>query len=371
VITVVGVGADGWDGLTSAAQQAISQAQTLIGSRRQLDVVGREGMAWRTLAELERLLDQHPDCVLLASGDPMHYGIGARLAATREIRVIPAVSSIALACARLGWAQQHVRVVSLVGRAPSLGVLRSGERLLVLSADETTPTLVRDLLAAQGFSESSVTVLSSLGGPDEHAGEPVDALNVVAVECRGQGLPVVAGLPDEAFENDGQITKREVRAMVLALLQPFPGQLLWDVGAGTGSVGIEWARAGGRAVAVERDSDKCARVGRNARALGVPLLEVVEGDAPDVLTTLDHPDAVFVGGGVTVPGLLDACWDALTAGGRLVANAVTVESEAVLLAWQAKHGGSLTRLSVQRTAPVGSFTGWKPMTTLTIWAATR
>ncbi|MCW2707668.1 MAG: precorrin-6Y methyltransferase [Frankiales bacterium] len=371
MITVVGVGADGWAGLTSAAQQAISSAGTVLGAPRQLALVPVNGLAWRTLPELEALLDEHPECVLLASGDPMHFGIGATLAGRREIRVIPAVSSIALACARLGWAQQDIRVVSLVGRAPCLGPLRDGERLLVLSADATTPAKVADLLAEQGFARSTVSVLSDLGGPAEHVGEPISDLNIVAVECHGGALPLVPGLPDDAFENDGQITKREVRAVVLSLLAPQPDQLLWDVGAGTGSVGIEWARAGGRTVAVERDAEKSARVTRNASALGVPAVQVVTGDAPDVLGSLERPDAVFVGGGATAPGVLDACWDALPAGGRLVANAVTVESEALLLAWQAKHGGELLRLSVQRTAPVGSFTGWKPMTTVTVWSLTK
>ncbi|MCW2673009.1 MAG: precorrin-6y C5,15-methyltransferase (decarboxylating), CbiE subunit [Frankiales bacterium] len=370
MITVVGIGADGWEGLTGPARAAVSAAPVLLGAPRQLALVPRDGIAWNSLTQLDALLDQHPVVVLLASGDPMHFGIGATLARHRDVTVIPAVSSISLACARLGWAVQEVRVVSLVGRRPSLGVLRDRERLLVLSSDATTPSLVTDLLAAQGFSDSELTVLSNLGGPDERVGEPFDALNVVGVECRGAGLPTVPGLPDDAFEHDGQITKREVRAVVLSLLAPQPGQLLWDVGAGTGSVAIEWSRAGGTAVAVERDTDKLMRIMRNAAALGV-LLDTRGGDAPDALTTLLRPDAVFVGGGATTPGLLDACWDALQPGGRLVVNAVTTKSEAAVLAWQAKHGGSLTRLSVQRTAAVGSFTGWKPMTTVTIWSVTK
>ncbi len=367
MITVVGIGADGWEGLTPAAQQAISAAPLVLGSPRQLALVPVEGRPWTKLAELEQLLTD--DCVVLASGDPTHFGIGATLARTRGVRIIPSVSSISLACARLGWAQQDVRVVSLVGRAPSLGPLRDGERLLVLSADATTPSLVSDLVLAQGFN-AVLQVLSDLGGPDERLGEPWSDLNVVAVEVTGSRRPVVPGLPDEAFENDGQITKREVRAVVLALLAPLPGQRLWDVGAGTGSVGIEWARAGGLVSAVERDPAKAERVERNAAALGA-LVQVTVGDAPEALAALPAPDAVFVGGGATAPGLLDACWDALAVDGRLVATAVTTESEALLLAWQAKHGGTLTRLSVQRTAPVGSFTGWKPMTTVTIWSVTR
>jgi precorrin-6Y C5,15-methyltransferase (decarboxylating) len=370
VITVVGVGADGWEGLTPLAQQAISAAPVVIGAPRQLALVPREGIPWVKMPELHALLDAHPDCVVLASGDPMVYGLGGFLGERPDVQVLPSVSSISLACARMRWALQDVRVVSLVGRPPVLGPLRDGERLLVLSADATTPSLVAELLAAQGFESSSLTVLSELGGPEEHVGEPWSPLNIVAVECRGTGRPLVPGLPDDAFENDGQITKREVRAVLLSLLAPSPGQLLWDVGAGTGSVAVEWARAGGVAVAVEKDPAKCARVARNAAALGV-LLDVRQGEAPDVLSELPPPHAVFVGGGATAPGLLDACWDALPPGGRLVVNAVTVESEAVLLSWQAKHGGELLRLSVQRTAPVGSFTGWKPMTTVTVWSVTR
>jgi precorrin-6Y C5,15-methyltransferase (decarboxylating) len=377
-IVVVGIGADGWDGLTPAAQQAISSADVLFGSARQLATIPgtAQQVGWPTplLPALDGLLAEHADRrrVVIASGDPMFFGIGATLARTHDVEVIPHVSSASLACARMGWALQDVTVVSLVGRplASLQLAVSDGARVLVLSASAATPGEVAGALELWGFGASTLTVLSQLGGPDEST-EVVDDLNVIALECRGTGLPRVGGLPDEAFENDGQITKREVRAVLLSLLAPQPGQLLWDVGAGTGSVGIEWARAGGRTVAVEKSPDKCARIVRNASALGVPSLQVVEGGAPDVLASCDAPHAVFVGGGATAPGMLDACWSALRPGGRLVVNAVTVESEAVLLAWQAKHGGSLLRLSVQRTAPVGGFTGWKPMTSLTIWSVTR
>jgi precorrin-6Y C5,15-methyltransferase (decarboxylating) len=359
----------------------------LFGSARQLASLPgtAQRVTWPTplLPALDALLEAHADQrrVVVASGDPMHFGIGATIARSHAVEVVPHVSSVSLACARMGWSQQDVTVASAVGR-PLAALhleLRDGARLLVLSESAATPAAVAELLVARGFGDSVVSVWSQLGGPDEACSSApasswsgaVDDLNVVAIECRGEGLPRVPGLPDEAFENDGQITKREVRAVVLALLAPQPAQLLWDVGAGTGSVGIEWARSGGRTVAVEKDPDKCARIRRNSDGLGVPALRVVVGSAPDALAALDAPDAVFVGGGATAPGLLDACWSALRPGGRLVVNAVTVESEAVLLAWQAKQGGSLLRLSVQRTAPVGGFTGWKPMTSLTIWSVTR
>ena len=233
-------------------------------------------------------------------------------------------------------------------------------------------------------SATSPSEASASGTADAWSAD-VDDLNVIALQCAGRpaapALPSVPGLPDEAFENDGQITKREVRAVLLSLLAPRAGELLWDVGAGTGSVGLEWVRAGGRCVALEQSADKCARVVRNASAFGIltsdradsraASLAVVTGEAPAALAGFPAPDAVFVGGGATAPGMLDACWDALRPGGRLVVNAVTVESEALLLAAHASRGGELLRLSVQRTAPVGSFTGWKPMTTLTIWSVTR
>ena len=387
-LVVVGIGADGWEGLTPGAQRELSAADVLFGMQRQLDLVPLEvqKVTWDTplVPSILPLLSAHAGRrrVVVASGDPSFYGIGTTLQRlVGDVRVVPHVSSASLACAREGWALQDVRVLSLVGRPleSAHSALHDGARLLILSADASTPALVAAALVDKGFGSSTVAVWSQLGGPAEACvrataetwSGTVDPLNVIAVECVGPGLPVVPGLPDEVFENDGQITKREVRAVLASLLAPQPGQLLWDVGAGTGSVGIEWARSGGRTIAVEKDGAKASRVTRNAASLGVPEVQVVLGPAPDVLTGLAAPDAVFVGGGATVPGLLDTCWDALQPGGRLVVNAVTAESEAVVLAWQAKHGGELLRLSVQRTAPLGGFTGWKPMTTVTIWSATR
>ena len=386
-LVVVGIGADGWEGLSAPARTELMAAEVLFGGPRQLDLVplAVPKVAWRTplLATLREVLDEHEGRrrVVLASGDPMLFGIGTTLSRWYDLRVFPQVSSVSLACARQGWAVQDVQVVSLVGRPIEslLRALHEGAQVLVLSEDGGTPGQVAELLTAHGFGASELAVWSQLGGPAEACelgsaaswAAKVDPLNVVALTCHGSGLPDVPGLPEEAFDNDGQITKREVRAVVLALLAPEPGRLLWDVGAGTGSVGIEWARAGGRTVAVERAPDKCQRISRNAASLGVPAVTVVAGEAPQVLEGLASPDAVFVGGGATTPGLLEACWSALSRQGRLVVTAVTVESEAVLLAWQAKYGGELLRLSVQRTAPVGTFTGWKPMTTVTVWSVTR
>jgi precorrin-6Y C5,15-methyltransferase (decarboxylating) len=303
------------------------------------------------------------------------------------VRVLPAPSSVSLACARLGWAVEDVQVVSLVGRPLELLVphVQPGRRLLVLGSDGDTPAQVAALLAGRGYGQSVLTVLGGLGGPDESVltgtaaswSQPAPPLVVTAIECRIDAgtmpLPTTPGLPDGAYESDGQLTKSEIRAITLSRLAALPGKLLWDIGAGSGSIGIEWMRAHptSRAVAVEARAERAERIARNATRLGVPYLRVVHGQAPEVLTRLPDPDAVFVGGGLTTPGLLEACWAALRAGGRMVANAVTVESEAVLAAWHTRLGGDMVRVSVQRAEPVGSFTGWKPALPVTIWSVVK
>jgi precorrin-6Y C5,15-methyltransferase (decarboxylating) len=329
-------------------------------------------------------------CVL-ASGDPMFHGIGAtlaRLVGPDRLDVVPHPSSVSLACARLGWPVDGVEVVNACGRplARVRRVLAPGARILVLGEDATTPGALAALLVDTGYGASTLTVLAQLGGPGERRAHgsahdwthpPDDPLNVVAVACVADpGAPVrgeVPGLPDDAYDHDGQLTKREVRAVTLAHLAPRPGELLWDVGAGNGSIGIEWSRAHRtcRAVAVESHDARAARIAANADALGVPSLRVVHGRAPAALAGLPAPDVVFLGGGLTSPGVLDACWAALRPGGRLVANAVTLEAEAVLAAEYARRGGALTRVAVSRSAPVGGFTGWRPAMPVTIWSTTK
>ncbi|MFC0554737.1 precorrin-6y C5,15-methyltransferase (decarboxylating) subunit CbiE [Planotetraspora thailandica] len=398
MITVVGIGADGWPGLAPASRAALEKAEVLIGGPRQLDLVppsGAERVAWPSplLAALPGLIDEHAgrDVCVLASGDPMFFGIGstlARLLGPGRLRVLPHLSSLSLACARLGWPAEQVEVVSLVGRP--LAVLNApvqpGRRLIVLSADGATPSRVAGLLTARGYGASKLIVLSDLGAPTEARQDGTAAawphttsaaLNVVAVECAAgpdtRALPLVPGLPDDAFEHDGQLTKREVRAVSLSRLAPLPGETLWDVGAGAGSIAIEWMRShpSCTAVAVEGRAERAERIRRNADALGVPGLRVVEGAAPAALDGLPRPDAVFVGGGVTAPGVVEACWAALRPGGRLVANAVTLESEAVVGQWYGRLGGDLVRLAVQRASPVGGFTGWRAMMPVTVWSVTK
>ncbi|MFD7502890.1 precorrin-6y C5,15-methyltransferase (decarboxylating) subunit CbiE [Streptomyces sp. NPDC059850] len=398
-LTVVGVGADGWDGLAPDGREALRTAEVVIGGPRQLGLLPAECTAERVpwpsplRPAVPELLAAHAGrrvCVL-ASGDPMFFGIGrtlTELLGPGALRVLPHPSSVAYACARLGWAQEDTEVISLVGRplAALSRALYPGRRVLVLSAGAATPAEVAGLLRDRGFGPTRMRVLEQLGGAREHTVEstaeewphpPGDPLNVIALDCAPAAdtphLSAVPGLPDAAYEHDGQLTKRHVRAATLAALAPAPGELLWDVGGGSGSIAVEWMRAhpACRAVSVERDPVRATRITRNATALGVPALRVVTGAAPAALDGLPAPDAVFVGGGATTPGLLEACWAALPAGGRLVVNTVTLESEALLTTWYTRHGGDLIRLAVSHATPVGGFTGWRQAMPVTQWSTTK
>lgn len=374
-VVVVGLGADGWDGLSPAAQQAVRRSKVLMGSQRQLDLVPGEfeRVAWPSplVPALPGLFERYRDVCVLASGDPMFHGIGTTLVRLlgARVTVIPHPSSVSLAAARLGWALNEVEVVSLVGRSPDLlrPALTPGRRVLVLGGDPET------VAALAG----SITVLEQLGGPAERVyrwdGRIADPLSIIAIEYSGPAYSRVPGLPDDAYESDGQLTKREVRAISVSTLAPLPGQLLWDVGSGSGSIAIEWARThpSCRAISVEQDAVRAERIIRNAASLGVPGIEVLVGRAPEALAGLEKPDAIFIGGGLTVPGVVQACWDALTGGGRLVVNAVTLESEAVVAQWYARLGGDLVRVAVNRGSAVGGFTGWRPHMPVTTWSVTK
>lgn len=404
-ITVVGVGADGV--LAAPVAGLLAEADVVLGGERHLALVpsrpGQQHVAWpRPMSELPHLLARlDADApgrrvVALASGDPLVSGVGTTLVGllgADAVQVLPAVSSVALARARMGWSAERCDVVTLVGRdvAALRRHLASGHRLLVLTSDEHAPGEIGRLLTDAGYGASRVSVLGDLGGDAETrldtraddlgAGRPspsaLPRLHVLAVELDGVDGPAASwatGLADACFESDGQLSRRDVRAGALARLAPRPGHLLWDVGAGAGSVGIEWLRAHPttRAVAVEADPARAERITRNAAALGVPRLQVVSASAPDALADLPRPDAIFVGGGATATGLLDACRDALRPGGRLVVHGVTLETEALLLAARAAHGGELTRVSVEQVTPLGGrFTGWTPARAVVSWAWVR
>ncbi|MFJ1931444.1 precorrin-6y C5,15-methyltransferase (decarboxylating) subunit CbiE [Kitasatospora sp. NPDC088160] len=396
-ITVVGIGADGWPGLSTIGRAALRAAEVVVGGPRQLnllphDEVAAERVPWPSPLRpaVPGLFAAHADrrVAVLASGDPMFHGIGRTLAETvgaGRLRVLPHPSSVSHACARLGWPLESTEVVSLVGRPlDTLALaLNPGRRLLVLSADATTPAAVAALLTARGYGAARLRVLEQLGGPTERQLDgtadgwphpPGDPLNIIAVDLGdGPRSSLVPGLPDAAYESDGQLTKRHVRAATLAALAPSPGELLWDVGGGSGSIAVEWLRAHRdcRAVSIERDPVRAERIARNAAALGVPRLRVVTGPAPAALAELPTPDAVFIGGGLTATGLLDSCWAALRPGGRLVANTVTLESEALLTEWYRRNGGELVKLAVAHAVPVGGFTGWRQAMPVTQWSAVK
>lgn len=393
-LTVYGLGADGWESLNSHAQKGILDAEVLLGGVRHLDLVppvdGQERLAWPAPLRpgLPALLESVAGrrVAVLASGDPLLSGIGSTLVellGPDRVRIEPGVSSVALARARMGWSAESVEVITLVGRDPYavLGSLAPGHRLLLLSSDARTPAVVCALLTEHGFGASAVTVLGDLGAAEESRTDataatwdgPAPDLNVIAIDPVGTGHGWTAGLPDDAFEHDGQLTRRDARAGALARLAPRPGDLLWDVGAGAGSIGIEWLRTHPSlaAVAVEADPDRAARIERNARTLGVPRLRVVVGSAPGALADLPAPDAVFIGGGASRAGVLDSVLAALRPGGRLVVHGVTHQTETLLIARYADLGGELTRLQVETAAPIGAFTGWTPSRAITQWAWTK
>lgn len=394
-LTVIGIGEDGVAGLGDEAKQRIAGAEVVFGGKRHLALVASlirgEASPWPTPFDTEMrdvlALAGKKICVL-ASGDPFFHGVGVTLARKvkpEHMMVLPAPSSLSLAASRLGWALQDVEAISLHGHSIDLirPFLHPGARVLALTSDGDAPAAIAGLLDELGFGPSRLTVLEAIGGADEaHRTSRADAfdlkninpLNVLALEIEStpdaRVLPLTVGLADHLFEHDGQITKREIRAITLSALAPRRGELLWDIGAGSGSIGIEWmlAHPSLRAIAIEADSERAARINRNAAHCGVPGLVVIEGSAPKALAKLETPDAIFIGGGGSDAGVLEKAIKALRAGGRLVANAVTLEMEALLLDQHNRRGGDLTRIALSRAAPVGSMQAWRPAMPVMQWS---
>src|ERR1700733_9528348 len=392
-LAIVGIGEDGLEGLTPAARRLIAQAVFIVGGKRHLALAGSwraETMIWPS--PIENALDViearrgRPVCVL-ASGDPFFFGVGAMLMrrfTSDEMTSVPAPSAFALVASRLGWSQQDCALLTLHGRPLEAIIphLQPGARIVALSWDDATPAKLAALLAARGMGRSKLTICEAMGGLSERirtteaqdfALDKVAALNTIALEEIAEHgariLPRVAGLPDEWFEHDGQITKREIRAMTLSSLAPRRGELLWDVGSGSGSVAIEWMLAdpANSAVAIELRHDRAQRIARNALSFGVPGLSVVTGEAPHVFADLQKPDAIFIGGGASAPGMMDRAYDALASGGRLVVNAVTIETQAACVDWRARWGGELTQMAIAHAEPVGRYSGWRAAMPIVQW----
>lgn len=400
-LVVVGIGADGWAGLSEPARAALLGAEEIVGSSRQLELLPAEVSAqrrpWPSPIDslVEELISRNGEdgshvCVL-ASGDPMLYGIGVTLArrlGPERLIVHPHPSAFALACARLGWAEAEVQLLSAVGRPVEAlaRIAQPGRRIVVYVSGPGGAGEVAAVLSERGLGTSRLVVLEQLGGPDEQIHESTaaqwrdrqaSALHAVAVECRldpnARPRALVPGLPDNEYDSDGQLTKWPIRSIALAALAPLPGELLWDVGAGSGSIAIEWLRTepSARAIAVEADPERAQRILANARTLGVPQLEVLGARAPEALDGLPRPDAVFIGGGVSTAGVIDRCWQALTDGGRLAANAVTIEGEQALVEHRAQHGGELLRIELSDAHPIGGFSGWRPRRPVVQWSVRK
>lgn len=394
-LSLIGLGEDGADALAPAARALVAQASLIVGGARHLAMVdaSAERLQWPSpLSDaLPRILAQRgKPTVVLASGDPFFYGVGdliARHVARDEIFCVPAPSAFSLAAARLKWSQQDCALLSLHGRAFERVTphLQPRAKIIALSWDDTTPARLARHLALRGMGGSRLYVLERLGGAKERVRDAradafalndIAALNTVAVDVEAGGdavvIPLAPGLPDDWFEHDGQLTKRDIRAVTLSALAPRKGELLWDVGAGAGSVAIEWMLSdpSNRAIAIERDMERAARISRNALSLGVPDLRVVAGEAPQALAELDTPQAIFIGGGADA-ATLAAAWDALPRFGRIVVNAVTIETQSLLADAYRDKGGELIHLQIAHARPIGRFHALDPAMGVLQWRAVK
>jgi precorrin-6B C5,15-methyltransferase / cobalt-precorrin-6B C5,C15-methyltransferase len=405
-LSVVGIGDDGLTGLSPIAHSLLDQAEIIFGGKRHLAMLpindSRTQLVWQSpfRESIDKIISHRGQRVcVLASGDPMCYGVGSGLHQAlsaqglmplMEMTILPAPSAFSIACSRLGWTYSEIETVSLCGRDLHLvqPLLYPGAKILALSADRHTPIQLAQILQEWGFADVQMTILEHLGGSqermvsdqinhwvNENSDQLIADLHTIALECPDciPGYSRLPGLPDDAYIHDGQLTKREIRAVTLSTLAPCPGQLLWDVGAGNGSIAIEWLRSHprNRAIAIEQHPQRLQNILANATKLGVPNLQVISGQAPFALINLLAPDAIFIGGGLTISSVFETCWNALKPGGKLVANGVTVETEQLIFQLQQQYGGTLDRIAIQRAEPVGKFLGWKALNSVTQWSVEK
>jgi precorrin-6Y C5,15-methyltransferase (decarboxylating) len=397
-LSIIGIGEDGLVGLSPIALSCLEKAKIIFGGERHLSMIpqddNREKISWKSpfSTSITDIINYRGEAVcILASGDPLCYGVGATILKDidiSEITIIPAPSAFSLACSRLGWSLTEVETLSLCGRPVSLlqSYIYPGAKLLILSEGKNTPAVMAEILINRGYGNSRITILEKMGNINENIitdiasnwqEKNIAPLNTIAVECIADkgiiGLSRFPGLPDNAFHHDGQLTKREVRAVTLSSLAPLPGELLWDVGAGCGSISIEWMRSDRRcrAIAIEQNSTRLNYMADNAAALGTPNLQIMAGKALEVIPNLPAPNAIFIGGGVTAPEILENCWNVLLPGGRMVVNVVTLEGEQRLYQWYETVGGNFTRIAIQRAEPIGKFLGWKAMSPVTQWVGVK
>ncbi|MGV8996139.1 MAG: precorrin-6y C5,15-methyltransferase (decarboxylating) subunit CbiE [Parvibaculaceae bacterium] len=397
-LSIIGIGADGIAGLSKRACDLICQAELIVGGTRHLELASAL-ITGKVHAWPSPLQDGMPEIiahrgrrvVVLASGDPFFFGVGSLLAQhipASEFLCLPAPSSVSLAASRLGWTQQTTEAVSLHGRPLEniIPQLQPNARVLALSWDSTTPAKLAALLTARGMARSHLHVLEDLDSPRERirattaggfALADINDLNIVAIEVLADAgafvVPRSSGLADHFFEHDGQLTKREIRAVTMSALAPRAGEVLWDIGLGAGSIAIEWllTHPACHAIGIEQDKTRAERARRNASSLGVARLEIIEGPAPAALIGLPPPDAIFIGGGASAAGTFETAWAALKSGGRLLVNAVTLETEALLIQWHAIYGGELTRIAISRAQAVGKMQGWQSAMPVTQWSVVK
>ena len=395
-LDIIGIGEDGIDGLSKTALEKLEAAEVIVGGDRHHTLAPNstaKRIAWPS--PFDAMIDEiksHQDkrIVVLVTGDPLWFSVGARILRAipkEQVRFHPQLSAFQWASSRMGWSLADVETLTIHGRADSqiLPHLAPHVRLLVLTQNADSPLAVAKLLSERGFGESRMTVLAAMGGAREERfdglakdwSHNVPDFHTLAIECvaddGAKWYSRSGGLPDEAFVHDGQMTKRIVRSTTLSALAPYPDALLWDVGAGCGSIAIEWMRSSrsASAIAIEPNEKRIAMIKQNAAQLGVEKIQIIEGKAPDDLEGLEQPDAIFIGGGLTSEETFETCWNALRSGGRLVANAVTVESEMKLFELYEKHSGELSRITVQQAEPVGRFKGWKPFMPVTQWMVVK